>query len=68
MNTQSLKYEIIEWITRTDDSSLLKILKVIKDSNVGKDWLDDLDEEETASLQRGMAEHSRGDVLRSEEF
>ena len=69
MNIQALKYEIIEWITRTNDSSLLKTLKSIKDSNAAMaDWFDDLSQEEIDSLNRGISDHDNGDVLTSKEF
>jgi hypothetical protein len=69
MNIQALKYEIIEWITRTNDNSLLKTLKTIKDSNTATaDWFDDLSQEEIDSLNRGISDHDKGDVLTSKEF
>ena len=69
MNIQTLKYEIIEWITRTNDSFILQTLKFIKDSNASAaDWFDRLNQEQIDSLNRGAAEHDRGDVLTSEEF
>ncbi|EMR03924.1 hypothetical protein [Cesiribacter andamanensis] len=69
MNIQALKYEIIEWITRTNDNSLLKTLKSIKDSNAATtDWFDNLSQEEKESLNRGISEHDKGDVLTSKEF
>ena len=69
MNIQTLKYEIIEWITQTNDDSLLKVLKSVKDSSVGNaDWLDKLSTEELESLNRGIENHKAGDVLTSKHF
>lgn len=69
MNTQALKNEIMEWISRTNDNSLLKILKSIKDSNAGTtDWFVDLGQEEIDSLNRGIEDHKKGNILTSEEF
>ncbi|CAN5798670.1 hypothetical protein BH24BAC1_BH24BAC1_41650 [soil metagenome] len=69
MNTQALKNEIMEWISRTNDNSLLKILKSIKDSNAGTtDWFDDLSQEEIDSLNRGIEDHEKGNILTSKEF
>ncbi|WP_224996899.1 hypothetical protein [Cesiribacter sp. SM1] len=69
MNIQALKYEIIEWITRTNDNSLLKTLKSIKDSNSATaDWFDNLSQEEVESLNRGISDHDKEDVLTSKEF
>lgn len=69
MNIQALKYEIIEWITKTNDNSLLKTLKCIKDSNSDTaDWYDGLSDRETESIYRGIENHEKGEVLTSKEF
>ncbi len=69
MKIQTLKYEIIEWITKTNDYSLLNTLKSIKDSNAASaDWYDELSDEETESINRGIENHEKGEVLTSKEF
>lgn len=69
MNIQTLKYEIIEWITKTNDNSLLKTLKSIKDSNATTaDWYDGLSDDEIESINRGIENHKKGEVLTSKEF
>lgn len=69
MNIQTLKYEIIEWITRTNDNSLLKTLKSIKDSNATTaDWYDGLSDDEIESINRGIENPKKGEVLTSKEF
>ena len=70
MNTQSLKSEIIEWITKTSDHSLLKMMKSIKDSNANTavDWYDELSDEEISSINRGIENHRKDEVLKSKEF
>ena len=69
MNIQTLKYEIIEWITKTNDTSLLQTLKSIKDGNAtAKDWFRNLSPEEVVSLERGIADHKKGDILNSKDF
>ncbi len=69
MNIQALKYEIIEWITQTQDSSLLQALKSIKDSNASAtDWLEELSPADKESINRGIANHEQGEVLTSKEF
>jgi len=69
MNNQTLKYEIIEWITKTNDDLLLATLKSIKDSNIGTaDWYEDLSTEEIESINRGIENHEKGEVLTSKEF
>ncbi len=69
MNIQTLKYEIIEWITKTNDNSLLRTLKSIKDSGAtSSDWYEDLSSEEIESINRGIENHKKGEVLTSKEF
>lgn len=70
MDIQTLKYEIIESITKTNDNSLLKTLKSIIDSksNAKETWYDELSEEEIQSINRGFEDHEKGEVLTSKEF
>jgi hypothetical protein len=70
MEIQSLKYEIIEWITNTNDSALLEMLINLKDSNIitNENWFNELNEEEVASIKRGVENHRKGEVLKSKEF
>ena len=67
---QNLKYEIIKWIIQTGDSSLLEMLKELKDANVhqSEDWYNELTSEEVASIERGKKNHEKGEVLTSKEF
>lgn len=69
MNIQTLKYEIIEWITKTNDNSLLETLKSIKDSNATTaDWYNGLSDDEIESINCGIENHKKGEVLTSKEF
>jgi len=70
MNIQTLKYEIIESVTKTNDNSLLKTLKSIIDSNATATtgWYDELSKEEIKSINRGIENHEKGEVLTSKEF
>jgi hypothetical protein len=70
MNIQTLKYEIIELVTKTNDNFLLKTLKSIIDSNARTTagWYDELSDEEIESINRGIENHEKGEVLTSEEF
>jgi len=69
MSIQTLKYEIIEWVTKTNDNSLLKALKSIKDANMAtNDWFENLTKEEKESINRGISNHEKGEVLTSKEF
>jgi hypothetical protein len=70
MNIQTLKYEIIELVTKTNDNFLLKTLKSIIDSNAKttEGWYDELSNEEIESINRGIENHEKGEVLTSKEF
>lgn len=70
MSIQTLKYEIIELITKTNDNSLLKTLKSIIDSNANAtaEWYNELSNGEIESINRGIENHEKGEVLTSKEF
>ena len=70
MNIQTLKYEIIELVTKTNDNVLLNTLKSIIDSNARTTagWYDELSNEEIESINRGIGNHEKGEVLTSKEF
>lgn len=70
MNIQTLKYEIIELVIKTNDNSLLKTLKSIIDSNdkTRTEWYGELSNEEIDSIDRGIENHEKGEVLTSKEF
>lgn len=70
MKIQSLKYEIIESVTKTNDNALLKTLKSIIDSklNATAGWYEDLSNEEIDSIRRGIENHEKGEVLTNKEF
>ena len=64
-----LKYELIDWITRIDDISLLKTLKSLKDSySNSKDWYYELSNEDKELILRGVKDIENGNFLSSEEF
>ena len=63
MNIQTEKLELIEWITKLNDNSILKKIKRIKEKySKSKDWADSLKEEELASIKRGIKDIEEGRV------
>ena len=69
MNIQTIKSEIVAWVTQTNDDSLLQALKSLKDSHTtSTDWPENLTPGEKESLNRGILNHEQGEVLTSEEF
>jgi predicted transcriptional regulator len=61
MNIQTEKLDLIEWISRLNDSSVIEKLRSIKDSYAkSKDWYADLNDEELASINRGLKDIEEG--------
>jgi predicted transcriptional regulator len=63
MNIQSEKLNLIEWISRLDDSSIVEKLTKIKEEYLkSKDWADKLNEEEIESINRGLKDFEEGKI------
>lgn len=55
MNIQTEKLDLIEWISRLNDNSIIDKLRQIKeDYSKSKDWWDTLNHEEIESINRGL--------------
>jgi len=60
-NIQSIKIELIQWLTTLDDRSLIqKILELRK--NQTKDWWAEISELEKASINKGISDAERGNL------
>ncbi|MBN1925736.1 MAG: hypothetical protein JW798_07870 [Prolixibacteraceae bacterium] len=63
MNIQAEKQNLIEWISRLNDSAIIDELRKIKDDySKSKDWWDTLKEEEIDSINRGLKDFEEGRV------
>lgn len=63
MGLEALKLELIEWLSRLDDSSTIEYLKIVKDnSDQHLDWWNDLSENEKAGIERGLKDIEEGRV------
>jgi predicted transcriptional regulator len=63
MNIQTEKLDLIEWISRLNDTSIIDKLKTIKnDYSKSKDWWDTLNKEEIDSINRGLKDFDEGRV------
>ncbi|ALO17204.1 hypothetical protein L21SP5_03598 [Salinivirga cyanobacteriivorans] len=61
MNIQSQKLDLIEWISKLNDSSVIEKLRSIKENYAkSKDWYADLNDEELASINRGLQDIKEG--------
>ncbi|MGM0650785.1 MAG: hypothetical protein ACQES1_09805 [Bacteroidota bacterium] len=61
MNIQTEKLDLIEWISRLNDPSVIEKLRSIKESySKSRDWYADLNDEELASINRGLKDIEEG--------
>lgn len=61
MNIQTEKLDLIEWISKLKDTSIINKLKKIKDDyTMSEDWWDKLEKEEIESINRGLQDFEEG--------
>lgn len=64
MGQETIKLELIEWLTKLNDIETLNYLKVVKDSRSGdQDWWSDLTEQQRDGIQRGIKDIDEGRVV-----
>ena len=68
MKAESIKSELIEWLSRLDDNSILTSLLQFKKSAEAGDWTDNLTKEQIESLQRGLSDLEKGNIISSKDF
>lgn len=61
MSTDAIRSELIEWVSKLEDQSLLRSLLGIKKATQPTDWADGISPEERRSIERGLDDlkHSR---------
>ena len=68
MGHEALKIELIEWLTKLEDSETIDYLKIVKDSSSSnKDWWHDLTDKQKASIERGLRDIDEGKVISHKE-
>jgi hypothetical protein len=68
MGSESVKSELLEWLQKLNDKSILtSLLQFKKAAEIG-DWYDNLSSSQLDSLQRGLKDIKNGDTLTSEQF
>jgi predicted transcriptional regulator len=61
MNIQTEKLDLIEWISKLNDSVIIEKLREFKnDYSKSKDWWDTLKKEEIDSINRGLKDFEEG--------
>ena len=68
MKVDSIKSELIDWLSKLDDKSILTSLLQFKKSTESGDWADNLTQEQIESLQRGLSDMESGSVISSKDF
>ena len=68
MELNSIKIELIEWLSRLEDKSVLTSLLQFKKSAEAGDWAETLTKEQIASLERGFSDEKKGNVISSKDF
>ena len=61
MNIQTEKLNLIEWISKLNDTTIIDKLRKLKDDySKSKDWWDTLKKEEIDSINRGLKDFEEG--------
>jgi predicted transcriptional regulator len=61
MGHDAIKLELMHWLSKLDDDSVLNYLKVIKDSSENQnDWWHDLSDEQKSGVSRGLNDVDNG--------
>ena len=64
MGQETIKLELIEWLTNLNDIETLNYLKVVKDSRSGnQEWWNDLTEHQRLGIQRGLKDIDKGRIV-----
>jgi hypothetical protein len=68
MEQETIKLELIEWLTKLNDLETLNYLKVVKESRyVNNDWWNDLTEQQIQGIQRGLKDIDEGRIVSHED-
>jgi hypothetical protein len=63
MNIQTEKLDLIEWISKLNDTSVINKLRQVKeDYSKSKDWWDTLKREEIESINQGLKDFQEGRI------
>lgn len=64
MGHNAMKLELIEWLTKLEDSETLNYLKIVKDSNENAhDWWHELPESVKNGIQQGLDDVAEGRIV-----
>jgi len=61
MNLQSEKQSLIKWISELEDESVIQDIKILRENcKNGKDWWNNLSEEEKRGIDEGLKDLEEG--------
>lgn len=64
MRHETIKQELIEWLTKLEDAETIQYLKIVKDSKSSDyDWWNDLTEIQKQGIERGLRDIDSGRVV-----
>ena len=64
MRHETIKLELIEWLTKLEDDETIQYLKIVKDSkSSGRDWWNDLTEVQNQGIERGLKDIDSGRIV-----
>ncbi len=68
MEQETIKLELIEWLTKLNDLETLNYLMVVKESRFANhDWWNDLTEQQNQGIQRGLKDIDEGRIVSHED-
>lgn len=68
MRSDALKNELLDWVSKLENETILDALKGLKDTYNNKDWYLNLSEDNKASIKQGLDDLATGKTLTSKEF
>ena len=64
MRHETIKLELIEWLTKLEDVETIQYLKIVKDSKSSNhDWWNDLAEIQKQGIERGLRDIDSGRIV-----
>lgn len=69
MGLESIKIELIEWLTKLDDQETIYYLKGVKDSKTANsDWWKELPDNVRIEIEKGLEDVEKGRVTSHEDI
>ncbi|MBD3330979.1 hypothetical protein GF354_05655 [Candidatus Peregrinibacteria bacterium] len=69
MGQETIKLELIEWLTKLADNETIEYLKIVKDSrSKSNDWWDDLTEAQKQGIAKGLKDIEQGKTFPHDEI